>query len=121
MGTEAGWIVYYVVMVIIVAAGSYASYKAAQDAGGENPSNEEGLRVNTRSTTEPLKVIYGKGRVGGNDVYYKQIGVNNKVLWVVQTLCEGPIDSIMIGADEYEEVYLGNEKAYNYSAAHLSY
>ena len=82
MGTEVGigTIVYYAVMAIIVAAGTYASYKAAQDAGGAEPSNEEGLRVNTRSTTEPLKVIYGKGRVGGNDVYYKQIGTNNKIL-----------------------------------------
>ena len=124
MGTEVGigTIVYYVVTAIIVAAGTYASYKAAQDAGGAaEPSNEEGLRVNTRSTTEPLKVIYGKGRIGGNDVYYKQVGENNKILWIVQTLCEGPIDSILIGADSYEEVYLGNEKAYNYSATDLSY
>jgi len=112
---------YWIVSFIVVAAGAYASHKAIDAAGDDTSFYEQGARVNTRSTTEPVKVIYGTGRVGGNDTYYKQIGSNNEVLWVVQTLCEGPIDSILVGGDTYDEVYLGNVKAYTYSASYLSY
>jgi hypothetical protein len=126
MGAEVGvaTLIYYAITIIIVAAGSYAAYKAASGAGDEQQARldvDKGIRFNTRSTTEPVKVVYGKARIGGNDVYYYLEGVNSEVIWVVQTLCEGPIDSILIGDDGYDEVYLGNAKAYTYSASNLLY
>ena len=110
-------IAYYVISFIVVAIGAYASYKAASSVEADDSyknAMDEGLRVNTRSTTEPIKVVYGRGRIGGNDIYFKEAGADNKDFWVVQTLCEGPIDSV-------EEAYLGNLTDADYEAQYLSW
>lgn len=53
-----------------------------------------GHLVNSRSISQAIPIIYGTMRVGGNQVYANTSGVDNKFLHVVQTLCEGEIDSV---------------------------
>jgi len=72
-----------------------------------------GIKVNTRATDAPLKVVYGQLRVGGNDVYLHTAGENNRELWVVQTLAEGECDSI-------SEIRLG-EKDVSEFGSNVSY
>jgi len=78
-----------------------------------------GLKLNTRSTSEPLKVVYGQLRVGGNDVYIHSAGDDLKDLWIVQTLSEGECDSITaayLGDKLYSE-YGGNAEYWFYSGS----
>lgn len=61
----------------------------------DTPQEEErGIQLNTRSTQEPVRVIYGLQRVGGNDVYISTMGYHNKELWIIQTLSEGECEGI---------------------------
>jgi hypothetical protein len=57
----------------------------------EQIEEKGGFETNTRSTQEPLNIIYGRVRVGGNDVYATTGGDKNKELYIVQSLGEGPI------------------------------
>ena len=49
----------------------------------------EGIQINTCSTQERLKVVYGTVKVGGNDVFRSTTGDDQRYMWVVQTLSEG--------------------------------
>ncbi|MBW2024366.1 MAG: hypothetical protein JRH08_00735 [Deltaproteobacteria bacterium] len=78
-----------------------------------------GLKLNTRSTSEPLKIVYGQLRVGGNDIYIHSTGDDLKDLWIVQTLSEGECDSITaayLGDKLYSE-YGGNAEYWFHSGS----
>lgn len=80
---------------------------------------DKGIQLNTRSTQEPLKVVYGLQRVGGNDVYIATMGSKNKYLYIVQTLSEGECDSIyqVGGVDQI----LIDDKPYTNYGSTISY
>jgi len=86
---------------------------AAPLAGGA------GLRANTRSTQELIKVVYGQLRIGGNDVYIGVSGTDNEILWIVQTLSEGVCDSIYQDAG-IDQVFLG-DLLYNQYGGNAAY
>lgn len=69
---------------------------------------EAGLRLNTRSTQEIVRVVYGTMRVGGNDVFIGATGADQRYLWVVQTLSEGECDSIVDDGGVYQ-IWLGDK------------
>lgn len=99
-------IVYIAIVAITVAAGAYASSKTESSKSAKE-AEELGIKVNTRDTAEPIKVVYGQQQIGGNDVFYSEQGADNTILWVVQTLCEGPIEGIAQDAEDSEDlVYL---------------
>lgn len=53
-----------------------------------------GHLVNTRSTNDPVPVIFGGTlRVGGNQVFMTTTGDSNEYMNIIQTICEGPIDT----------------------------
>ena len=70
----------------LVAGSAYSYYSAQKQTSSYDDAADHGLRVNTRSTNEPIKVIYGKMRIGGNDVAYASSGTNGNIFWSVQTL-----------------------------------
>ncbi len=75
-----------------------AGIMSARSKPSSDPSAMDmarGLRLNTRSTQEPIKVVYGTMQVGGNDVFIEATGDDNKDLWVVQTLAEGECEGIV--------------------------
>lgn len=53
-----------------------------------------GHKTNARSTSEPIPVLYGEVRVGGNQVFMTATGSSNEYLHIVQTISEGEIDSV---------------------------
>ena len=55
---------------------------------------DAGRLVNTRSTAEIIRILYGKGRVGGNQVFATTTGTDNKYLHLVLGLSEGPVNGI---------------------------
>ena len=100
-------------VAVVVASAAWSIYSASKETTTGADAADMGLRVNTRSTNEPLKVIYGTMRVGGNDVGFASSGENGIILWVAQTLCEGPIDSILTDEDG-DMIYLGNLRGQEY-------
>lgn len=86
---------------VVMLAGSYLAYQSAK-RGGQYSYSSNGYLTNTRSADEPLPVVYGRFRVGGNIVYMSSTGTDNEYLHMVITISEGPIEGI-------EAVYL-NEK-----------
>lgn len=100
----------WIAVGIFVASTAYSLLTRPDSPGtsDRDVSGDPGLRVNTRDTQEPVKVVYGLQRVGGNDVYFGTSGTSNNYLWIVQTLSEGECDSIyqVSGADQ---VWLGDK------------
>lgn len=99
----------WVAIGITVASMAY-SYLARPDEPPQpsyTPQGDPGLKLNTRSTQEPVRVVYGTQKVGGNDVFMGVAGSSNEELWIVETLSEGECDSIAQdgGADQ---VWLGD-------------
>jgi len=98
----AWWAVYgtYVYLAAVVVASAASYYLSQKALGAIDPKSsseyaaDHGLRTNTRSTNEPLKVAYGLNRIGGNDIYYFGEGSDNEELWLVTTLCEGTCSGI---------------------------
>lgn len=89
----------------IAIIGSYLAYQNAKRGRFDQPG--AGALVNTRSAEEPLPVLYGRHRIGGNQVHVHATGENNKYIHIIQTISEGPIEGI-------EQVYLDDKPASEY-------
>ena len=102
------WYTPYAIAGIVV-AGSMLSAALTEDINtSTTPSAlEKGIKANTCSTQEYIKVLYGTRRIGGNDVYRGVSGGNNDIFWVVMTLSEGECDSIA-QVDNVDQVFLGD-------------
>jgi hypothetical protein len=99
---------------VVVASSAYSVYSAAQATESFDDAADGGLRINTRSTNEPLKVIYGQMRVGGNDFVYASSGKNGNIFWAGMSFCEGPIEGIVTD-DDGDMIYLGNLRSQEYT------
>jgi len=73
---------------------------------GQSPT---GHLVNTRAAQTPVPIIYGTCRVGGNIIFLKTDGQNNKDLWMVMTLGEGRIE---VGN---AAIYVNGKPVYKYT------
>lgn len=73
-------------------------------------NSERGHLVNTKSTEQPLRLIYGPCRVGINLVYVGLSGADNKYLHIVGTIGEGEINGIAQD-DGIDQLFL-NDKIY---------
>jgi len=60
----------------------------------EPPEAPEGVLVTKRGNTQPIPVVYGTRRLGGQRVFVEATGTKNEYLHLVIALCEGEIDSI---------------------------
>ena len=102
--TTIAWIVYIIIQLVI----AYLVY-SSMDLNPEGPDNSgAGIKSNTRSTREPLRVVYGKHLVGGNDVWINTSGYHNKNLKMATTVSEGEIEGISINDDGTPEIYIDN-------------
>jgi len=87
----------------------------ARDPTSGRASQDPGVKTNTRSTKEPLRVLYGTLRVGGNDVYMGTSGSSNNILWVVQSLSEGECEGI-VEKDGEPQIFLGDKLISEYGS-----
>lgn len=98
-------------IALIFTAMVISQYAVATLLTPETPSPslepEAGIQANTRSAKEPIKVLYGQLKIGGNDVYIGTSGANNEILWVVQTLSEGVCEGIYQDGG-VDQVFLGD-------------
>lgn len=98
--------------VILMAAMTAANYIASEllkpsSSEDEVVNSERGHLVNISSTEEPLKLIYGRCRVGINRVYAGTSGTDNSYLHIVGTVCEGEINGIA-QTDGIDQVFLND-------------
>ena len=68
----------------------------------------QGTLINTRSPEEVVALMYGKGRIGGNQVFATTTGTDNKYLHVILTLSEGEINNI-VQVDSVDQIFLNGE------------
>ena len=96
-----------IVFAILFVASAVLSNTMIEDYDVDDDISS-GLHTNTRSTEEALPIVYGTTKIGGNDVFIATSGDNNKILWIVQTLAEGPCGIIkpLYGV---EQVWLGDQ------------
>jgi len=95
------WIGAHLAVVAITVVTALVNYNSAK---GDRKSQKRraaalanmrnGYLVNSRSNEEPVRVVYGQCRVGGNQVYVNARGTSNDYLDVILTVSEGPIGSI---------------------------
>jgi len=67
-----------------------------------------GMAVNTRTPSEPVKIIYGKAKVGLNWIYCESRGAENSDLHIVATIGEGEINGVAKGWDQNLEFASGS-------------
>lgn len=98
----------YIAVAIAVLSTAYSYATRPNKPPEPKKPGDPGIRLNTRSTQEPIKVVYGVQKVGGNDVFMSLGAGGYNTLWIVQTLAEGECDSIYQdeGADQ---VWLGDQ------------
>ena len=119
IATPLAWLGYALIAGSVVAGLSAGYYvkRQAEKALEKLKSGSGGHLVNTRSSQEVLPVVYGTCRVGGNIIYLKTEGENNKYLYLVMTVSEGPIeigDDVAVFLNEQPIVdYVYTKKAGN--------
>ena len=109
-------IIGFIVKALIAALISYAiAYLTRPDENfPEDPAYGQKVRGNTRSTQEPVRIIYGQQYVGGNDVFMESAGDDNKDMWIVHSICEGEIDSII-------DLKLNGQSIYDFGTGNVEY
>jgi len=119
----AGYLVSWgTVLTVIVIAFTLYSYVAAGKKGrtgrtGLQSIDESGQLINTRETSTPVKLIYGKAKVGGNWVFAEQSVADADLLNVVVSWGEGECDGIANSIDwmplftgtGYDDLHTGGE------------
>jgi len=111
----AGFTAYSIAQVFVYAVVIGASlWATVSGMGGKKKGghtfqkslDQNGHLVNTRIPSEPVKVIYGKFKVGGNWVFSEPSRDNNQILNVVTTWGEGEVQGIVPALD-YTPLFSG--------------
>jgi hypothetical protein len=98
---------------------SSMSKKSSYDPETSAAVTAQGIKANTRSTNEPLPVVYGKMKIGGNIVFMEAVGTSNDDLWIVQNLAEGECDSVYQDGG-VDQIWHG-EALYNTFGGNITY
>lgn len=125
MGIEAAAVTAVVkaLMVLVVATNiAITIAKAITGTSSKQQALQEsrrGVEANTMDTQEVLPVVYGRRRIGINRVFMSTVGTSNEKLYIVGTLCEGPIKGIA-QVDGVDQIWL-NDELYTAFGANVSY
>lgn len=104
----AGWsaLATFVAMTAAsVVAGVLQQSMVKKPSSTNNTVESNGYKVPTRSTQQVHRVIYGRYLVACNEVFLESTGEDNKNLWSVQNICEGPIEGV-VEVDSVKQVFL---------------
>jgi len=103
----------------LLAGGVNAILQEDMDMSPLSDAAKRGLQINTRSTQEYVRVVYGTQKIGGNDVYVNTRGHDNHHMYVVQGLCEGECEGILQD-DGVDQVFL-DDTIYTEFGGNVSY
>lgn len=94
--------------MVLSGAASHLINRSMMKSAVDSLTNADGLLVNTRSTEDRVRVIYGTRKVGGTFVYMGVAGEDNEDLWLVLSLAEGECEGVLQGA-EVDQIFLGDK------------
>ena len=63
-------------------------------SGKENTMSTGGIMANTQNVSDPIRVIYGKCRIGGSRVFVHTTDTLNRLVHVIIVWCEGEVEGI---------------------------
>jgi len=118
IATAAGASATTVAIVSFISSMAVSYFMAESARRGANDI-AQGIRANVRTPAAALPVVYGRARLGGNDVFIEATGPNNNHLWLVQTLAEGECNGIYQSGG-VDQVWLG-DKLYSEYGGNVSY
>ena len=111
-------LIYYVIYYIILAILMLIAYNNLPDEP-DVPNHERGVELNRKGSSEPLPIIYGTRKVGGNDIYINTGGYHDKDLRIIQTISEGEIEGFYQD-DEVDQIFI-DDKKYTKYGTNVSY
>lgn len=99
VGIAIGFVVGAFVGTLGVKPPSIGDIGGVGDVGGVpgtgDPASEAvGVTLTKQGANKPIPIVYGFRRIGGIATFVETDGESNKYLYVVYTLCEGPIKGI---------------------------
>ncbi len=82
----------------------------------------QNLRANSLSSQKTIPILYGRHRVGGNDLY---IGANEDSIVVLQAICEGPIEglesmSVPNASKTVEAIFIDGQPIYEFDSTYYT-
>ena len=83
-----------VALSVAMSVASYAMTAASKPKMPKYSQTSQGHLVNSQLSNEPVRVVYGQCRVGGNRVFVNAAGDDHKYLALAITWSEGPIEGI---------------------------
>ena len=98
LATTLAWIT---VAGTMVASSLWIANRAKQNLGAYGTLKNNGHLINSRMAADPLKVVYGKLKVGGTWVFKGVSGANNEFFWVVIDWAEGTCTGIGKAVDTF--------------------
>lgn len=90
---DTSTIIMYVIEAVALAV-SYVGYEKAKKSAQDALNRAKGLLYQSRATTEPRRILYGRRRIGGLEVYVQSSGENNNYLNYVLVWCDGPCQGV---------------------------
>jgi len=103
---QVAW--YFVYLLIIIAINIMIAAATARHGSSRQAELAMGQLANKRSNQEPIALIYGRLRVGINQVYMGTSGANNKYIHIIGVLGEGPVNGIA-QTDGVDQVFLDDQ------------
>jgi len=103
-----------------VLASVVASHMSSDQQGEAN--GLQNLRGNTISSQKTIPILYGRHRVGGNDLY---IGASDDSVVALQAICEGPIsgiESIEVpnASQTVEAIFIDGQPIYEFDSTYYT-
>lgn len=80
-------------------------FEGPSNVAGQSAQNV-GVTLNSQGTDLAIPVVYGRRKIGGTRVFITSGGDNNRNLYMILLLCEGPINGV-------EKVYIDDTLVYD--------
>lgn len=84
----------YIIVFAAAAAVSYNGMQKAKRAAQQALERTRGLIYQSRAAAFPRRIIYGRRRVGGLEIFLGTSGAKNEYMHWIFYWCEGPVNSI---------------------------
>ena len=114
MGINIGMLLLSLAMKFISAKiQNSKSEQAERELKAKTTDHAQEIKSNTRGSVYPVKVIYGRHRIGGNNIYVTTGGAHRRELYYAQTLAEGPNQGIVNDESSRPYVWFDDERIYS--------
>lgn len=110
--------------IIVGASGLLGAYLASDGMSlgdwGAQAKDADLIQSNFKSTQKTIPIVYGKRRVGSNDVFMEMSGEgDNRTMWIVSCLAEGECTSIAVDPETGDDqIYIDSISVAEFNRKH---